>query len=332
MKLLLNSATTFLLGFSLVQAEVTITEKEGQLAVSIDGNPFTKYRTKDVNNPCFFPVIGPEGLSMTRHYPLEKAREGEADDHPHHTSLWFTHGDVNGLDFWHGGGKHPEKGGKVVHTEVVHQSNGADEAKLVTRSRWLANKESKLVCEDERHYAFGKRPDGARYIDFQVTIKATNGDVVFGDTKEGSMSIRTHPELRLKGEVAQGKAVNSSGDKDKLLWGKAAKWVSYFGPVEGKDVGVAIFDHPENPRHPTTWHARDYGLIAANPYGYSYFYKGQDKKGDFKIANGESATFRYRFLFHKGNTETGNVQSEYDVFAKSKVPTAPKAPVLEVAK
>ncbi|MGY8689808.1 MAG: DUF6807 domain-containing protein, partial [Verrucomicrobiales bacterium] len=206
--------------------------------------------------------------------------------------------------------------GKVVHHSVVAMKDGEDQAVLVTKSKWLSLVGDKEICQDERRFTFGKLGE-SRYIDFQITIKATNGDVVFGDTKEGSMAIRTHPNLRLKGEVANGKAVNSAGNSGKDLWGKASKWVDYWGKVGDKEVGVAIFGHPSNPRHPTTWHARDYGLIAANPFGYSYFYKDQGKKGDLTIKDGGSVTFRYGFLFHPGGHNADAIEQVAEIFGES---------------
>ncbi len=309
-----------------VLAEVTVREDGDQWAIRIDGELFTKYRL-DRNNPCFYPVIGPAGVRMTRQFPLEDAAPGEKSDHPHHTSLWFTHGDVNKLDFWHGGGKHKEKGGKVVQDKLINRTDGANEASMITSNKWVSLVGEKEICRDVRRMAFGKTTDGSKYVDFKITITATNGDVVFGDTKEGSMSIRTHPNLRLQGEVANGQALNSAGDENKDLWGKAAKWVNYWGEVDGKSVGVSIFDHPKNPRHPTTWHARDYGLIAVNPFGYSYFYKGQNKRGDLTIKDGESVTFRYRFLFHGNGADKTKVENHYTDFAESLTAAlpAPKA-------
>ena len=303
-------------GITFVSAEVTIKELDGEYAVYIDGAPFTTYKHKGLNNPCFYPVIGPDGIAMTRKFPLEAAGAGEEVDHPHHTSLWYAHGDVNGLDFWQGGGRNPEKGGKVVHDSVVKMNDGKDQAVLVTRSKWLTKVGGKEVCQDERRMAFGKLGE-SRYLDFQITLKATHGDVVFGDTKEGTMAIRTHPNLNLQGRVANGKAVNSAGDHDKDLWGKAATWVDYWGHVNGKAVGLAIFDHPTNPRHPTTWHARDYGLIAANPFGYSSFFKDQGRKGDLTIKDGSPVTFRYRFLFHPGGHDADKTKSAWETFAES---------------
>jgi len=146
-------------------------------------------------------------------------------------------------------------------------------------------------------------------------IHASNGDVTFGDSKEGLMGIRTHPALRLKGKVAKGMAVNSAGDKGKSLWGKKAAWVSYWGPINGKTYGVSIFDHPKNLRHPTTWHARDYGLIAANPFGLHHFQKKPKGAGDYTIKNGEDQTFHYLFVLHRGDVKEAKIAERFKAWA-----------------
>ena len=132
------------------------------------------------------------------------------------------------------------------------------------------------------------------------------------------MGIRTHPALRVKGEVATGKALNSAGDKDKSIWGKNAKWVYYWGKIDGKEVGVGIFDHPTNPRHPTTWHARDYGLVAANPFGIHDFQKKPKGAGAMIIKDGESVTFRYAFVFIAGDPAKSKVAQVYENWASNK--------------
>ena len=77
--------------------------------------------------------------------------------------------------------------------------------------------------------------------------------------------------------------------------------------IDGKTIGMAIFDHPSNPRHPTWWHARYYGLVAANPFGIHDFEKQPDGTGDLTIPAGKSVTFRYRFLFHEGDYKAADI-------------------------
>jgi len=184
------------------------------------------------------------------------------------------------------------------------------------RCNWVDH-EGKVLCSDERTLRFQAQPD-VRIVDFAITLIASQGPVTFGDTKEGSMAIRLPATLSVKGKGAQGHIVTSAGQRDVAAWGTAAEWVDYHGPVDGKVVGVAIFDAPQNPRHPTTWHVRDYGLFAANPFGLHDFKKGEPKgAGDLKLAAGERATFRYRFVFHSGDEQAGKVAERYREFAET---------------
>jgi hypothetical protein len=187
---------------------------------------------------------------------------------------------------------------------------------IKSQNKWVAP-DGKLVCTDTRTHRFYNTPDG-QMMDFDVTIHASEGEVVFGDTKEGSMGIRLASTMRLKGAVGKGHIINSEGVTDGDTWGKRAAWVDYYGPVEDQVVGVAIFDHPSNPQHPTWWHVRDYGLFAVNPFGVHDFEKKPAGVGDFKIPAGQSATFKYRFYFHKGDQIQGKVAEHYSQYAATK--------------
>jgi hypothetical protein len=155
-------------------------------------------------------------------------------------------------------------------------------------------------------------------IDFEIAIHASNGDVTLGDTKEGSMAIRLAPTMQMEGKVAQGHIVNSEGQRDKDVWGKRAVWCDCCGPVNGQVVGVAIFDHPQNPKHPTWWHVRAYGLFAANPFGVHDFEGKPAGTGNIVVPAGQSLTFKYRFYFHKGDEKQGQVAEHYREYAAAK--------------
>ena len=177
-------------------------------------------------------------------------------------------------------------------------------------------------------------------LDFEITIKASNGDVTFGDSKEGSFAIRVAESMRvlqpaMRGEPARagnGHIVLSTGERDNgvsaaaakdakreaVTWGKRAAWCDYHGPADGKVVGFAIMDHPTNPRHPTWWHVRDYGLFAANPFGQHDFERLSDKNaGDLKISAGQSIAFRYRVIIHEGDEKQARIAARFDEFAKT---------------
>ena len=184
---------------------------------------------------------------------------------------------------------------------------------FTTKNDWVA-KDGKVVGTDERVFTVYSLPD-ARLFDYTITIKASNGPVVFGDTKEGTMAMRLAPPLRVTGKAAKGQITTSGGHRDGAAWGKRNAWVDYSGPVEDKPVGVAIFDHPSNLRHPTWWHARQYGLFAANPFGIHDFERKPASTGDHTLKSGETLTFRYRFYIHAGDAEPARVNEMYASWA-----------------
>ena len=289
---------------------VSVKEAGDVVIVEVDGKLFTKYDYKSAARPFFYPVIGPTGVNVTRHWPMKKGVEGEQTDHAHHRGLWYVHGDVNGHDFWTEG-----RGPKIVHQKFTKLESGADCGVIESESQWV-DKSGKPVCSDRRRHTI-RKAEGAQIIDFEITMIASHGKVTMGDTKEGSMAIRVPATMRVKGKVAKGHILNSEGIKDKATWGKKAKWVAYYGPVEGEVVNIAIFDHPTNPRHPTWWHVRDYGLFAANPFGIRYFDRKKGR-GDLVIEEGKSVTFRYRIVFQKGEANAAKLEELFKVYAAAK--------------
>lgn len=290
---------------------VVITPQDNKIRVEINGRLFTEYYYSDVPRPFFYPLIGPGGLPMTRDWPMASP-EGEEHDHPHHRSLWFAHGAVNGIDFWTEAGKF----GKIVADNASLIGYDKKAGFIKTKDKWISA-DGKVVCTDDRIFRVYNRTNGVMF-DFDVTIHASNGDVVFNDTKEGSMAVRVAESMKLKFKngPGQGHIVNSVGDRDQDTWGKHADWCDYYGPVQGKTVGIAIFDNPSNPRHPTTWHVRDYGLFAVNPFGLHDFEKKPVGAGDLKIPDGSSVTFRYRFFLHEGNEQDAHIADLYKEYAQ----------------
>jgi hypothetical protein len=291
---------------------VQINQLPDRLHVQVNGRLFTEYFFKDVPRPYYYPILGPGELAMTRNWPMKTAPD-EEQDHPHHRSLWFSHGAVNGQDFW----SEEKTFGKIVHDGFVEISSGSDAGLIRSRDKWIA-RDGSVICTDERVFrVYAPQQPNELVFDFEITLHPATGDLRLGDTKEGTMAMRLAETMRLKGKVGHGHIVNSAGDRDDATWGKRADWCDYFGPVEGKTVGVAIFDHPQNPRHPTWWHVRDYGLFAANPFGQHDFEKLPNKAaGDLVIPMGQSATFKYRFLLHEGTQDQAKVAARYADYVK----------------
>ena len=284
-------------------AELTV-ERDGQtVVVKVDGQLFTRYIPDFNGTPILWPVIGPTGTPVTRAYPMGRGK-GEREDHPHHRSVWFTHGDVNGYSFWHRE--------TIKHRRYVTVSGGR-EAVIVTENDWLTP-EGQRVCEDQRRLVFGA--DGQRrWIDYDVTIKAGDGPVVFGDTKEGTMAVRVAATIKVDAGLG-GEIVNSEGLRDRDAWGKRAAWVDYHGPVDGQTVGIAILNHPSSFRFPTYWHVRTYGLFAANPFGMHDFLRNPQADGSHRLAKGDSLVLRYRILLHKGDEKEGRVAEAFAAYAR----------------
>jgi len=284
---------------------VRFTMPADRLRVEFNGQLLTEYYFTNVPRPFCYPLIGPGGKAMTRNYPMQKVA-GEETDHPHHRSFWFTHGAVNGVDFW----SESEGAGKIIHKVFTELTPGSRVGVLKARNDWVT-KMGKLVCTDDRtmrFYAPGANDE--RVIDFEVTLHAGEEGLVFGDTKEGSFAIRVAETMPFK--KGSGGMLNSEGNRNDKAWGKRARWCDYWGPVEDKVVGAAIFDHPGNPNYPTWWHARDYGLFAANPFGKHDFENLKDKAaGEVKVAANGSITFRYRVILHPGTAEQANIAGKY---------------------
>ena len=279
-----------------------------RIEVQMADQPFTTVHTSDFTKPSLYPLYAPGQVPMTRSWPMEE-RPGEPHDHPHHKSVWFAHGNVNSADFWYDKAK----------IEVVDV--GVDEAKsqVVLQTRWLHD--TKEIATDRTVLKFGF--DGqARWVDWEMTVKAGQEPLVFGDTKEGTFAVRTHPDLQLTANPQEnvpevfGHALNSEGERDKAIWGKKARWVYYSGPIDGSAVGMMLMDHPSNLRHPTTWHARDYGLVAANPFGLHDFLGEPKGAGDLTLKPGESLRLVYRLLVHAGEANEQERTGWFEAFAK----------------
>jgi hypothetical protein len=296
----LRHAPTPLQGFEATRGEKSIT-------LRYQGQPFTAYVFRDAPKPYLYPLYGANGKPITRHFPMQII-QGESMDHPHHRSVWFTHGEVNGIDFWsEGAGK-----GTIVHRQIERVETGPVLARIIARNDWLAP-DGKKVCEETTEIIAYRAPTLA-WLDYIVTIRASEGDIRFGDTKEGTFGVRVASSMEVKRGLG-GQILNAAGQRDRDAWGKRAEWCDYTGPVEGEMVGIAIFDHPSNLRHPTYWHVRDYGLFAANPFGVHDFIPGTPKgTGDYLLKQGERLTLRYRLCLHKGRTEDARIAQHYQAF------------------
>ncbi len=287
---------------------LSVTSSHGDnLIVNLDQKTLTEYRVDSGSKPIFFPLVGPTGDSYTRSFPMQ-AVAGEDDDHPHQRSCWFTYGKVNGIDFWAEGGK----SGKIRETHRAIVTGGPTLLRLATQNDWLGP-DAKRVCSDERTVTFYRTRE-SRIIDFEFTIRASDGPVTFGDSKEGMFGLRVASSMDVKRKTG-GRITNAEGLTDEEAWGKASPWVDYVGPVNRKTVGIAVLNHPGSFRYPTAWHVRSYGLFAANPFGWHDF--GGTQPGDHTIPEGGTIGFGYRVILHEGDTKSAQDRSLFRSLRKA---------------
>lgn len=289
-------------------AEFKLTEHADGVRVEVDGKLFTEYVKRSGAKPILYPLLGPSGDQMTRGYPIREPTAKEKKDHVHHRSFWFTHGNVNGISFWHENNKH----GTIEHREFNSVRGGAT-GHISSTNDWKGP-DGKRVCQDIRTYVFHADSE-RRWIDVEITVLASDGEVTFGDTKEGSFGVRVAGSMRT--ELPDGgKIVNSRGHTDGEAWGKQAEWVDYHGPVNGSVSGIAILNHPSSFRFPTYWHVRTYGLFAANPFGLHDFKRDKTVDGSHRLDPKQSFRLRYRVLLHTGDEKKGRVAEMFQQYSK----------------
>ena len=221
-----------------------------------------------------------------------RGREGAKKDHPHQRGIWFAHDNVNGIDFWNNeaGYKEPPKRGKMVLEEGRRRSRAArTRGPSAATFDWTDRQGNVLLTEDSGHDLLC-RQGRCRTIDFDITLTSVAEG---GVGRQQGWRVR-HPACgpSSMSRAAPGKIMNADGlAGEKQLWGKPSNWCDYSGTIGDEKVGVAILDHPENPRHPVRWHARGYGLFAANPFGVAAFTNDKSQNGPRPWSRANRCTF-----------------------------------------
>ncbi len=300
------------------EVELTIAEAEKKVDVTIDGELFTSYiYPSNIMKPVLWPVMSPGGNVLTRSFPLTN-KEGDRSDHPHHVGVWLNYGDVNGLDFWNNSEaispERKDRYGSILHKSIEKAKSGKGSALLSTTAEWRAP-DNTVMLEEETDFEFIVR-ENLRIIDRTTTLKAVIDKVDFTDNKEGMFAIRVARELELPSDrptdlvdshgnitrveqmdntYVKGNYRSADGVEGKGVWGTRCRWMKLASEIKGEPVALVIIDHPDNVGYPTHWHARDYGLFAANTLGQKVFSDGELEL-NFSLEKGESVTFKYRLV------------------------------------
>ncbi len=307
---------------------LTVARTEHGAEVKIGADIFAAYVTDGAGatKPYLWPIYGPGQKLMTRAYPMENL-QAEQHDHPHHRGIFFGHDDTGGFDTWAEPDCFPKalagKGSEEEMTRLArmgrnrHRSFEKMEARegvvtLVALSDHL-DASGKKHMEERRTMVFSVVGE-QRLIDVDIELTATDGPLTIADKKDGGLGLRL-PTVLAADSKPGGVLVNSEGLSGKDVWGKRAKWCDAYGPLDGAVAGVALLNHPASFRYPTPWHARTYGLLAANPFGPQSL-NPAEPKGDFVLEPGKPLKLFHRFLFHSGDVKAAKIAEAWEAYAR----------------
>jgi hypothetical protein len=307
--------------------------------VLVDGQLFTAYLYTDkipaLKKTTLYPIITAGGNDITRGFPLQK-RAGERVDHPHHIGMWLNYGNVNGLDYWNNSDAIPPQRqnqmGVIRNNAIEKLESGAGKGMLQVSMNWLKPDGSVLLKEDAIFDFYAAK--NLRIIDRFSTLTALDERVSFKDDKEGMFAMRVTRALEHPTDEAvvlsdahgqktavpvmdnsgvTGDYLSSEGIEGMDVWATRAKWMTLNGEVNGEKVSVVIMDHPANVGYPTYWHARGYGLYAANPLGQAVFSEGKEVL-NFALEPGQSTIFKYRTAIFSGGATAAEIEKAYTQF------------------
>lgn len=287
---------------------------ENAFAVVMQGETeVARFGHADGPKPIVWPLIGPGNWLATRQWPMSDGTAGEKQDHPHHRSLWMTHGAVNGVDFW---SESPGHGSISTTALSTRQDPQGGWCQIDSTHDWLAPTGKRVLAETRIMRFSGD--DQATVIDLDIWLRASDGQVEFGDTKEGSFGIRVAEWMKVDAKLG-GKITSSRGKIDGDAWGLPAEWVDYTGDDQGEPVGIAILCHPSSYRAPGRWHVRTYGLFAHNPFGRKDFpeVEGESREGGATLPAGETMLLAYRVILHRGKFGLEEIANSYQQYSNN---------------
>ncbi len=225
-----------------------------------------------------------DGIQVTRNYPVTKK---DQQDHPHHQGIFHTFSQVNGIDYWH-------MKGITKHRQLTHEPKGKGKPRgFVAESVYLATDQKTPLLKEVITYQFVVSDLGLLIV-VDATITAESNNVVLGSKEEGGLAVRMSSDLRVETGATMVDDQGRNGGSN--IWGKQARWVDNSGMKQGKWVGVTLMTHPDNEKlyH---WHARDYGLLTANPLGPLNTAPSQT------LQKGDSKRFRYGVMIHSHDSQ-----------------------------
>lgn len=294
------------------------------LDVQIDGKLFTTYHFHDNYfhspvRPFLYPVFAGDGTAVTTDQQQTDPKHG------YQRSIWIGHGDVNGTNQWKF--TQPLAVQKHIRFDWIRQDGFAEQLVWTDKSGAPIIRETRVL----RFLAFR---NGNRAISFRITMTPARGDVTFGTRGDhGLLSVRPveslyHTPVFTAADGSHSCEAQSphrqkpgdahSGTAPDPLPGVHVAWCDESGTIQGKTYGIAIFDHPSNPRHPPMWHAHPDARLAIDMFALDRAAAGDRRQGPFTISRGKSVTFRYEIFIHQGPAVQAELATRFASFAKSK--------------
>jgi hypothetical protein len=284
---------------------VSFVREPGRIAVFSGGQPLATYvyEDKDILRPYFCAVHALDGTPITRTHPPVEGVD-PADHATYHPGLWLAFGDISGADFWRN--KAHVKHEKIIQEPLSQPGRGVFAVQNAYRTE-----DGKIICRETCRYTFLVRPSGW-FLLHESEFTSDAGEIVFGDQEEMGLGVRVATPLTVKNG---GRIVNSDGlMNEERAWGKQADWCEYSGAINGRRVGVTLMPHPAN--FGRSWfHARDYGLLVANPFGRNAFTEGD--KSAVRVAPGQRLRLRFgAFICSTAAANDARTAAAYDEYLR----------------
>lgn len=285
-------------------ALVEFQQKPGELLITIGGQPFATYVYEDpeITRPYFAHINTPCGIQATRNHPPQT---GDPQDHAtFHPGIWLSFGDINGNDYW-------RIKARVEHEMFVEQpEEGQGKGTFTVRNYYMSTDGKDRILAELVEYSVLVRPTGNLLVT-NSTFSSETGDFTFGDQEEMGLGVRVNTQLSV--QYGQGHITNAEGMTDgDEIWGKASPWIDYSGNIGDKYVGIALMPDPDNFR-PSWFHARDYGLVVANPFGRQAMEQGE--KSAVTVKKGEDFHLGFGILVYCNpngeKMDIGNAYQDY---------------------
>ena len=262
------------------------------------------YYGPSLARPFWYPIADPAGHTLTR-----MGHPRDPLTHSHHNSVWISHNDVGGVNFWTDRGS--PLPGRIVHQSIEECEDGPASAWMLTRNAWQGP-DGKTMIQERRRMEVRPLEGGQWLMLVDLQLEAP-GDkpVVLGKTPFGMIGVRMTKTIGV--HDGGGRILNSNGQSnEEQVFHKPARWVDYSGPLTNQERGgITLLDHPANPNHPTPFHVRDDGWMGAS----------LTLNRPLTIEPGKPLRLRYGLWVHGGVPKKDEVEQHWKAFAKGRLPS-----------